>query len=255
MSRFESGNRSQIENEIYKTVTYPIRGTVKRVYEHLAPQDTSNFEVDVAVEGQTKLLTRIPVETPGSETIDVPKVGDKVIVSYRGSEGSKPFVSNVIQTNLDRPPVGKAGMFRKQFESTQSPAGPGNLYLDASTTYDKTPADNDKDELTPEQTQVRIAKREDEQPEPSEEDNVPAKIEFLDNPKDGEAYISVEINKDGGSDSDATWGMKFNIKTGEFKLVDPEGFGIEANGNGDFTWHHKSIDFNEVAGSSGPLDL
>lgn len=255
MTRFDSGNRSQIEHEIYKNVSYPIRGTVKRVYEHLESADTSNFEVDVAVEGGTKLIQRIPIETPGSSTIDIPKVEDNVIVSYRGTEGGKPFVSSIMQTDADRPPVGRAGMYRKEFESANSPAGDGNLYLTGTTTYDETPADNDKNTLTPEQARVRIAKRTDDVPEPSAEDNVPAKVEFLDNPKDDESYITVEINKDNGADADATWGMRFNIKTGEFKLVDPEGFGIEASGDGDFTWHHKSIDFNEVSGSTGPLSL
>jgi len=69
------------------------------------------------------------------------------------------------------------------------------------------------------------------------------------------AHISIELNKVGGEDTDGTWGIKFDLKTGTFELADSSGFGIESDGSGNFTFHHKTIDFNEVAEDVGPLDL
>jgi hypothetical protein len=254
MGRFDRNRSTQIEQEIDKNVRYPRIGEVTQVYEHIGKEDDSNFEADVVTGGGTEQEQRCPIEMPGSGGIDIPKVGDKVILSYR-KDGDKPFISAIAYSDEDRPPVGRAGMFRREFESGQSPAGDGNLYLTGHTKYNLNPAISDKDVLDPESVLVRIAKRKNEIAEPTTEDDVPAKFEFYDSPDEGEAYITVEINKDDEVDSTGTWGMKFDIANGTIKLVDPEGFGIEASGDGDFTWHHKSIDFNEVEGFSGPLSL
>lgn len=41
-------------------------------------------------------------------------------------------------------------------------------------------------------------------------------------------------------------GMTFNFDTGEFTILDGDGYGIESeSGTGSFTWHHESIDFSE----------
>jgi len=39
--------------------------------------------------------------------------------------------------------------------------------------------------------------------------------------------------------------MKFDIKTGEIKIVDPEGYGITSDGFGNFEWEYKTIEFTE----------
>jgi len=254
MARYDRNRKTQIEQEIDKNVEYPKIGEVTQVYEHIGKDDTSNFEADVVTGGGTNQEQRVPIEMPGSGGIDIPKVGDKVNISYKQG-GDKPFVSDIAYSDKDRPPIGRAGMLRREFESGKSPAGEGNLYFTGHTKYDGNPAVTNKSELTPEEAIIRIAKSKNEIAEPTAEDFTPAKVELHDNPKDGEAYITVEINQDGGNLSDVAWGMKFDIKKGTFKLVDPEGFGIEASGDGSFTWHHKSIDLNEVSGSTGPLNL
>jgi len=253
MVRFDRNRQNQIQQEIDKQTQYPKIGEVTQVYEHVGEDDSSNFEADVMTTGGTVQEQRCPIEMPGSGAIDIPKVGDKVILTYR-KEGKKPFVSDVAYSNKDRPPIGRAGMYRREFESGYSPAGFGNLYLTGHTKYGDNPAVTNKNELEPEQSLVRIAKRQNNIAEPTA-DSPNAKVEFYDDSKNGEAHITVKITKDDYTSSDANWGMKFDIAAGTFQLVDPEGFGIEANGDGSFTWHHKSIDFNEVSGSTGPLNL
>lgn len=257
---FDRTELAQIQSEISKQTKNPIIGEVTQVYEHLGEDDDSNFEVDVKMRGGTEEEQRIPVENPGSGAVDVPKNGDKVIINYR-KNGSKPYVSEIAYSTQDRPPVGKAGMWRREFISAlesqgdNTPTDQGSLFVTGYTKYDGNVASEDKDSLVPQESLVRLAKRENKIADPTKEDFVPAKVELYDSPKDDESHITIEIQMEDGNTTDATWGLKFDIKQGTFTLVDPDGFGIEANGNGDFTWHHKSIDFNEVSGDTGPLSL
>lgn len=255
MTEFERNGLSLTEKQIDEQVKHPIIGVVTQVYEHAAEDDDTNFEVDVEIDG-VRTEQRCTVFTPGSDVISVPKNGDKVLIIYREGSTKTPIAVGNGWSNTDRPPLGRAGMFRNQFESGTSPAGDGNLNITGYTSYNESVASTDKRELTPEEAFVQISKHaEGDNVNPSTADPVPAKIEMYDSSSNDQSWISVEINKEDGSDSDATWGIKFNIKTGEWKLVGPKGFGIESDGEGNFTWHHKTIDFNEISETIGPLSL
>jgi len=255
MSQFERNDVSLIEKEIEEQVNHPVIGVVSQVYEHTNSDDDSNFEVDVEIRAGTAKETRVPVHTPGSDVITPPKVGDKILVIYTEGRTKRPVALGTGWSNKDRPPLGRAGMFRNRFESDTSPAGDGDLHITGYTDYDGEPSSTDKRELSPEETFVQITKHvEGENPDPSDSSSLPAKIEMYDSPSTDEAWISVEINKRDGSDSDATWGMKFNIKTGEVKLVDPSGYGIKSDGDGNFVWEYESKTENQVSGG-GSLSL
>lgn len=51
----------------------------------------------------------------------------------------------------------------------------------------------------------------------------------------------ITIDTTGTSDA----GLSLNFNTGEFTILDGSGYGIESDGNGNFTWHHESIDMSE----------
>lgn len=257
---FDRSSMSLMDKRVREDVQHGKIGKVVQVYEHTNPTDDTNWEVDVELDGGNILKEYIPVLSPATETITAPKNGDKVFLTYGDEETKKPYAIQTTWTNEDRPPLGRAGMWRKVVESRDSPVGGGDLTASAYTQYevdsDRTVASYEKSELRPDKSIIQIAKHGKQQNvTPTEQNELPAKVEFFDNPKEDKAWISVEINKEDGGDSDATWGMKFNIKEGTFSIVDPDGFGIEAHGDGDFTWHHKEIDFNEVLGLTGPLDL
>lgn len=255
MPRFDRNQSSLIEKLIRENTKSPKIGIVQQVFEHAAPEDDSNFEVNLLLNGGTTELNRVPVLTPSSGTIAPPKNGDKMLVIFADGDSERPISIGTSWSSTDRPPLGRAGIYRNQFESGSSPAGDGNLNITGYTSYDGDVASEDKRELEPEETFVQIAKHTDvENVDPSTAGDLPAKVEMYDSPKDGEAWISVEINKVGGSDSTATWGMKFNIATGEFKLVDPEGHGITSNGSGKFEWQYKELDFVEKT-SGGDLSI
>jgi len=252
---FERTQSSFVENKVRDQIEEQRIGTVISVYEHLEVGDGSNFEVDVETDAGRRIERVAPILQNGSGQIDVPKVGDSVLVGFRAGKEQEPIVMGYAYTSTDRPPLGKAGMSRQKFESQDSPAGTGDLFVTGYTKYSSDVADINKDIAFPVESLVRIAKRDETgSPDPTEESDIPAKIEMYDRPLPGdESYITVELNRVDGEVSDATWGIKFNIKTGEWKLVGPTGFGITSDGDGNFVWNHKSIDFNET--ETGNLSL
>lgn len=242
MVNLERNETDFIKNTVRNMIQNCRVGHVVQVYEHLEPDDNSNFEVDVNFPGEQDLEHRVaPIEGPHTDSIAIPKVGDKVVVEYLHGDKKNPVVRNIVNTNQDRPPEGFAGMWRKRMESDTSPAGDGDLYMTTYTTYDKNPALNDYRDLTPQETFVRIAKKADA----LDSDGLPMTIEMLDSPKDGAAHIKIEANKAGGSDSTVPYGFLLDLSDGSFKIVDKDGYGIESDGSGNFTWHHESIDFSE----------
>jgi hypothetical protein len=256
MTEFERRQTSVIDKRIREDVSAPKVGVVNQVYEHAAPDDDSNFEVDVVFDGGVSEEKQVPVHTAGSSNITPPKNGDKILVIYREGNTSNPIAFGTGFSISERPPTGRAGMHRNEFESASSPLGSGNLYITGYTSYDGNVASEDKRELSPEESVVQLAKHENgKNVDPFDSDTANAKVEMYDSPKEDKAWISVEINKEDGSDSDTTWGMKFNVKTGEWKLVGPSGFGITSDGSGNFTWEHKSIVLDEIDGDTGSLSL
>lgn len=243
MVNFERNQRDFIRKQIKEVVENPRIGRVVEVYEHTVEDDDTNFEVDVNFPNEDTQHRQIPYEGVDGDSIAIPQVGDKVMVEYRRGAGSPPIARNFVYTNVDRPPVGRAGMWRQRFITGDTPAGDGNLYITGYTEYDGDPSETDKSELEPESTWVQIAKHDDEEEEPV--DSAPMKIEVYDSEKDDASHVSLELNTVDGEDASATWGIKFDAKEGTFKLVDPAGYGIESDGEGGFTWHNESIDFSE----------
>jgi len=254
MVDFDRTQSSFIENKIRDNIDEQRTGKVLTVYEHLEADDNSNFEADVVVDGGTREQRLAPLATDGQNGISVPKVGDSVLVGYMAGQIKKPVILGFVHTTKDRAPLGKAGMTRTKQRSGDSPAGSGDIYTTEYTKYDGDPAQEDYTNLTPEEVWVQIAKREDTNADPSDDTALPAQIEFYDAPAKDEAHITVELNKRDSADSDATWGIRFDLKTGEVKLVDPSGYGFVSDGDGNWTWEYESKTENQVSGG-GSLSL
>lgn len=270
MVSFDRSKSTFIDNKVKERVEKERTGKVIRVYEHDSGPDTSNFEADVVVDGGTRGQSSASIATATADTISVPKVGDTVLIQYMAGETDKPIITGFVHTTRDRASLGKAGMDRKKIDSGQkkktddngdiiqeevsSPAGTGDVYTTEYTSYNGDPSIENVNELQPAETFVQIAKRSDEVADPTDEDALPAKVEFYDAPAKDEAHITVELNKRDSADSDATWGMKFNLKTGEVKLVDPSGYGLKSDGDGNWVWEYESKTENQVSGG-GSLSL
>lgn len=250
MVNFDRTERDFIRKQIDE-VSEPSRiGRVVSVYEHTESDDDTNFEVDVLFPQEDTQHRQIPIQSSNNDSIAIPKVGDKVLVEYRRGETNMPIARNFVYTNKDRPPVGRAGMWRQRFEAADgSPAGDGNIHLTGYTSYDGDPSEDDKTTIEPTETWLQIAKHGDEDTPP---EDPPLKIEVYDSPssENDAAHVSIELNNVDGSNSSATWGMKFDLKDGSMTMLDGEGYGIESDGQGNFTWHHEAVDFSEGSTSS-----
>lgn len=307
MGKFDRNNVSLIQKEIRNNVQHPKIGRVDEVFEHGRPKDDSNFEANIIVDGE--LEQECPILNPGNGAIDIPETGDKVLLIYTDEANKKPFVTDTVWTNKDRPPIGKSGMYRRQFRINDSkdpsPSGDGDIFLNGYTEYDKDPNHNSKDSIIPEKSLIQIAKhKEDKNFMPTEQEEVPVKIELYDAPIDDESHVHLDANvidKEnfgetlgldvfldlksgqlhvrgendndgdeyefvidiknqtakiiGDSNSGNKMGASFNFNTDEFSIADGNKFGIKSDGSGNFVWDHKSIDFNEVSGSTGGINL
>jgi hypothetical protein len=248
MSRFDATQGSQISQKISEVVERPQVGRVVEVFEHTFDNDTSNFELDIRLHGMAdKQLRAVPWQSNQSNEVRVPKVGDKVVVEYRGKSKKTPIARNAVHTNEDRPPKATAGVWRRKIESDTSPAGDGDLYVETKTEYaeDAAKASFDPDSSTVENSWVRVAKKDDDLDSPTLDQEIPVMFELFDDPNNDEAHIKLELNQVDGSSTDNTWGIVFDVKTGEFKLLDGDGYGIASDGSGNFTWNYETINYSQ----------
>lgn len=244
MTQFDPTTDGQISRKISEQVERPRIGRVKQVFEHTQDSDNSNFEVDVQLIATSgKQHRAIPWQSPHTGEVKVPKVGDKVVVEYRSDAKKSPIARNAIYTNNSRPPLAKAGMWRRRVESDSSPAGDGDLYVETYTEYDDDPATSDfeEDSANPQSSFIRLAKKLNDDDDPNDGDTIPVMFELFDNPSGDEAHIELELNKKDGADTTNTWGVRFDLKTGEMKILDADGYGIESDGSGNFTWHYETL--------------
>lgn len=261
MVRFDRNETSLIDKRVKDYVEHPRIGRVKEVYTHGAPGDKSNFEVDIDLTGDDEVDQRyVPVLSPGGNTtIDIPKVDDKVLVVYTEEKQKKPFVMATGWTTKDRPPFGRAGMWRRGWDSDTSPVGDGNLHLTAYTGYipdtaSASPENTSKYDIEPEETFIQIAKNPDgANIDPTDGTagdgaSLPFKFEIYDSPvahKD-DMQVTIEGNK---IDQDKKLGMSVNM---DFKEGTMTFKGENGNGVGEF---HIEMDVkNETIEIKGDSD-
>lgn len=59
----------------------------------------------------------------------------------------------------------------------------------------------------------------------------------------GQTIVSMTRQPTDGEDPDM--GVELNLTNGEFKIGDGDGYGIESDGSGNFTWHHENVNFSK----------
>lgn len=284
MSRFNATEGTRATRAIEEQVDRPNIGVVERVYEHVVPQYASdelkreyrsNFEIDVTLlDSPGKTLRTVEYQFPQANEIKVPKVGDIVLIEYRGKSQKTPTARGNIATSQTRPPVGRAGMWRKKVPSGTSPAGAGDLYVESYTGYDQDPSepgfDSEDNPASETLSFIRLSKKERENDNPVDGDTLPMMLELFDSPKENESYIKMEGNTVDGDDTksmsvdldlkngiikvsgDSTneFGLELDVVNGTFKILDDSGYGIESDGSGNFTWHYETVDYQKGSTTS-----
>lgn len=272
--RFQRNELSRIRSVVNREQREYIIGTVKKVFERKTNDDEiyedSQFAARVYLDDNefVEPITA-PIVNDSYRTIEIPTAGDRVKIE-EDSYG-RSVITEKLWTTEENPPVGRAGMWKKEVKGpTGSALGDNNLFLTGYTNYDTTEVTDqdgntenfDQHELPSsrgygefgeeypekkkaESSVVQIASHNrDKNGDPIKSDETDLKVEVKDS-SNGDSHISIEIDKDGSNDSTVTWGMKFNIDEGTFKLSDPEGYGIHAKGDGKFDWYHSDINFKE----------
>lgn len=207
MPNFDRTIEGQIQQRIEDTSFYPSYGEVLRVYEHVEDNDKTNFEMDVRLLAEDSVqYRRIPYQFESTRSIEVPQVGDIVMVEYMDGAKKKPIAKNAIFTNEDRPPKATAGSWVRHVPSTDTSAGmEGDLYVEAINRYDIPSSLEDVTRREPKGALVRIAKKNDDL---DGGDNLPAQIKLEDNGDNNSTHIEASTTQDDGD-------MSFEIDTGE----------------------------------------
>lgn len=229
MTEFDASDDAQISRAIGDQVERSRLGRIVEVFEHVQDTDTANFEVDVELmHSIDKQHRAIPFVHPQNDEIKPPKVGDKVVVDYFGESSKSAIARGAFYTNQDRPPLGRAGMWRKKVPSGTSPAGAGDLYVESYTAYDVDPArpEFDEDSATIQNSFIRLSKKENDQDNPVDGDTLPMMVELFDSPNDDTSEIRIEGNEVDGN-TNQSMNATLDLKNGTIVVQG-------ANGTNDF---------------------
>jgi len=193
-------------------------GIVSKVHEHDGTEERlSNHEVNVQLRSRDESFKNVPIHTTYNGSVYIPQEDDVVELGFLKSDTQRPFVANVVYTDTKRAPLGRAGHRRTEYQSDSGP----NMYLEAEP----------QDHSAGEPDVLRFAVKEDGLSNPV------ARIE-LDN--SGES-AQIRLTR-GPDETDGTdMGLELNFDTGAFTLGDGSGYGIESDGNGNFTWYNNDI--------------
>ena len=202
-----------------------IIGFVTKVFEHDGTENVlNNHAVNVQAAARDEEFRRCPVHTTHNGGIYVPQENDAVELNFLNSESSSAYVSNVVYTDQIRAPLGRSGHLRHEFNGNNE----NNLYIEAEP----------RDHSSGDAETVRMAVKEDGLSDPV------ARIEI--DLSGSEPVLRMTRGEEEQDNTDM--GIELDFGSGEFKIGDGSGYGIESDGDGNFTWYYETL--NEVTDGS-----
>jgi hypothetical protein len=214
MARFDKTEQSYVKNKAEDLSTQPQIGEVVKVTEHVPDEEVlSNVEVDVTLRGEQKPRNNVPVLGSSGSMMEVPEVGDLVLIGFRESTTTSPIVFGKIYNTKQRAPFATENMTRYK---------KGDLYFEFQSGLDEAekPAE-----------WIRMAKKAAD----DKYDGLAATIE-IDDTEGKDTIIKIK-----GQDEVSEMGLELNLATGEFKLGDGSGYGIVSDGSGNITIYGNSV--------------
>lgn len=203
-----------------QTHNNPLFARVTQVYPHESEDDKYSTEVDVVTRDGERKLPKVPVVSHHNGHISVPQIDDQVVVEFLRGDSSLPYITDITYTDLSRPPLSRAGHWRHEFQRDRG----SSLYLEAEQ----------RDHTEGEPDTVRFAVKGDGLRNPT------ARIEL---DRSGRSPV-IRLTRGKEEDNNTDMGLVLNFRTGEFKIGDGSQYGIESDGNGNFTWHANSVNFS-----------
>ncbi|MFA5268517.1 MAG: phage baseplate assembly protein V [Methanoregula sp.] len=84
-------------------------GVVTSIFPHAGSSDKDNYECNVRLKNRDLELRKIPIATSHIGLVQVPNVGDLVVLGFVGGNINAPLVLGRLYNDEDRPPVNDAG--------------------------------------------------------------------------------------------------------------------------------------------------
>ena len=107
---------SEVVDTIRKVAQHELRkihvaelGTVTSIFPHSDDNDKQNHACNVQLKNKELELREVPVATQGIGLVNIPQVGDLVIVSFVNGDIKSPVIIGRLYNDKDRPPASKAG--------------------------------------------------------------------------------------------------------------------------------------------------
>ncbi len=109
---------SEVVETIRKVAQHEVRkmhvaelGTVTSIFPHSDDNDKDNHACNVQLKNKELELRQVPVATQGIGLVNIPQVGDLVLVSFVNGDLKSPIIIGRLYNDKDRPPTSKAGEF------------------------------------------------------------------------------------------------------------------------------------------------
>lgn len=84
-------------------------GVVTSIFPHSKDGDKENYECNVLLKNRDLELRRVPIATQHIGLVQVPNVGDLVLLAFLGGNINAPLVIGRLYNDENRPPVNQAG--------------------------------------------------------------------------------------------------------------------------------------------------
>lgn len=83
-------------------------GVVTSVFPHAEDSDKENYECNIKLKDKELELRKVPVATSRIGLVEIPQVGDLVLLSFINGDINSPVVVGRLYNDADRPPASKA---------------------------------------------------------------------------------------------------------------------------------------------------
>jgi uncharacterized protein involved in type VI secretion and phage assembly len=107
MTSIAESMRKVAEAEVRK-MHFSELGVVTSVFPHADDSDKDNYECSVKLKDRDLELRKVPVATPQVGLVNVPQVGDLVLLSYINGDINSPVIVGRLYNDEDRPPSSQA---------------------------------------------------------------------------------------------------------------------------------------------------
>jgi uncharacterized protein involved in type VI secretion and phage assembly len=96
------------EGEVKKLHTLEL-GIVTSTFPHSSAEDKDNYECNVRLKNRDLELRRVPIATQQMGLVNLPNVGDLVLLSFLCGDINAPVVIGRLYNDEDRPPLNRSG--------------------------------------------------------------------------------------------------------------------------------------------------